>query len=40
MCLQFPWFLKPSSSLSAHALPTLASTNSADSVNSGAHALL
>ena len=32
--------LKPSSSLSAHTLPTLGSTNSADSVNSGTHGLL
>ena len=40
MCLQIPWLLNPSSSLSAHTLPTLGSTNSADSVNSGTHALL
>ena len=34
MCLQFLQLLESSSSISAHALPTLGSTNSTDSVNS------
>ena len=33
MCLQFLWLLESPSSLLAHALPTLGSGNSVDSVN-------
>ena len=34
MCLHFLWLLASSSSLLAHALPTLGSANSVDTVNS------